>query len=136
MPADTTETPVAGEQDQSVLGRSTKIARMVAGLNPQGMNNLILFGLGAMLAILIYVDRRDRQEQNSRERVDRMEQVSLLLRHNESQAELNRQSIASQTQSLQALSTQIGKLGRTVTELDRTVGSFPKSKGPPGPGIP
>ena len=104
--------------------RIVTAVRAIGGLSPAAMNNVVLFLALAMLALLIYIDRRDRNEAAARDRQDRTEQIQLILRSNESQSELNRQSIVT-------LSAQIGRLEKVVTALDRTVGNLPKCNRPP-----
>ena len=102
------------------VGEANEAAGALARLNPQGVNNLILGCAVLGIGLLIYMDRRDRQEYNA-----------IQLRYNETQNEQMRQVVVGNTNAIQSLSMQVGELKSSVTELRRTVGAA-KDKLPGG----
>ena len=130
QPQNQTNQPLVVVENKTTADRVIDGAKTIAGLTPQGINNVILFILAGLVGMLIYVDRRDRSEEALRERTDRSEQVQMILRHNESQSELNRQVIVSQTQMLQGLSVQMGELKQVVHSLNQSVTALQKGKDP------
>lgn len=102
-----------------LVGAGVEIADRASRWSPQQVNTIILFALAAVVGFLIYVDRRDRVEADGR-----------MLRHYETQAELNRQVVSANTTAVQALSVQVGKLESTVNNLHRTVTAMKKDLPP------
>ena len=101
--------------------RVVKVATFAANLTPQQIVNLMIIVFVAIMCVQNYQDRHDR-----------MDSQILQIRSYESQGELNRQSISmigeraeragvAQTQALQTLSVEIGKLQAVVGTLQRSV---------------
>lgn len=85
-------------------------------LSSQGMNNLLMLAMIVMLGFMISVYRSDKESS----------QVSQL-RYYESRDEINRQTITAQTQAIQSLSVEIGKLQQTVFTLQLTVSTLQRA---------
>lgn len=112
--------PEAADEKTGIasVDAGAKVVRTITNMSDSAFTKLLTFFVFMGIAVLIYIDRRDR-----------MESQAIQIRSYESQGELNRQSITNNTTAVSTLTATVGKLDASVTELRREVTGLRAAKG-------